>query len=100
MNHSEIAGIIYSGKEQRLRRFFLINLRTIRINSIQKKIMFISAGAGIGFAYYYFIGCTTGSCPISSNPYIATMYGAVSGFILSINSKKGTKESDTNNQKY
>lgn len=48
----------------------------------------ILLGAIAGFAYYFFIGCNSGSCPISSNPLISTGYGALLGLILSIPSKK------------
>jgi hypothetical protein len=44
--------------------------------------LFAAAGAAAGFAYYTFIGCTTGSCPITSNPYLMTAYGAVVGVVL------------------
>lgn len=53
-----------------------------------KRILPVAAGAGLGFAYYYFIGCRTGSCPISSNPYISTIYGAFVGLVLALPSKK------------
>jgi len=39
-------------------------------------------GAAVGFAYYKFIGCTSGACPITSNPWISTLYGAVIGFMI------------------
>lgn len=53
-----------------------------------KRILPVIAGGVIGFAYYYFIGCTTGSCPIQSNPYISTLYGALIGVVLAIPGKK------------
>mgnify|MGYP001324392557 CR=1 FL=1 len=40
-------------------------------------------GALGGFAYYY-IGCSNGTCPISSNPWTSTAYGALMGAVLSI----------------
>lgn len=40
-------------------------------------------GALLGYGYYRLVGCATGTCPITSNPRIATLYGAVLGFLLS-----------------
>ncbi|MBI5216592.1 MAG: hypothetical protein HY960_12645 [Ignavibacteriae bacterium] len=39
-------------------------------------------GATGGYAYYYFIGCVSGTCAITSNPYISTGYGALMGFLV------------------
>ncbi|MBN1351814.1 hypothetical protein JXJ21_20560 [candidate division KSB1 bacterium] len=47
-----------------------------------KKIGIILAGAALGFAYYRFIGCSSGVCPITSNPWISTGYGALIGFLF------------------
>ncbi len=44
-----------------------------------KRSLVILAGAAGGYAYYYFIGCVSGTCPITSNPYISTAYGALIG---------------------
>ncbi len=41
-----------------------------------------AAGAVIGYLYYRFVGCSTGTCPITSNPLISTIYGAVMGLLL------------------
>lgn len=40
------------------------------------------AGAAAGYLYYHFIGCAGGSCPITSNPYISILYGAMLGFLV------------------
>jgi uncharacterized membrane protein YedE/YeeE len=53
-----------------------------------KSVSAVLAGAVFGFGYYYFIGCRTGSCPISGSPYISTLYGAVVGLVLTLPSKK------------
>lgn len=39
-------------------------------------------GAAGGFLYYKFIGCKTGACPITSNPWISTLYGALIGLMI------------------
>jgi hypothetical protein len=54
-----------------------------------KKVFPVAAGATLGYAYYYFIGCNSGACPITSNPWVSTIYGAVAGLVFTIpNSKK------------
>lgn len=42
----------------------------------------IPAGAALGYGYYRLVGCSTGACPITSNPWIATIYGGVIGGLL------------------
>jgi hypothetical protein len=48
-----------------------------------KLLAFVAIGALAGFGYHKLIGCRTGTCPITANPYISTVYGAVMGFLLS-----------------
>lgn len=40
------------------------------------------AGALLGFLYYRLIGCASGTCPITANPYMSSIYGAILGFLL------------------
>jgi hypothetical protein len=56
-----------------------------------KRALPIFAGAGLGYSYYYFIGCVSGTCPITSNPWISTTYGALLGFLI-VPRKKKAKE--------
>jgi hypothetical protein len=44
--------------------------------------LFLLGGAAVGFLYYRFVGCRSGSCAITSNPYISTLYGALLGLLL------------------
>jgi hypothetical protein len=53
-------------------------------------ILLFLCGATFGYLYYYFIGCSSGTCPISSNPYISIGYGGVLG-VLSLDSLKYIK---------
>jgi len=42
----------------------------------------IVVGALGGFLYWKFIGCSSGSCPITSSPLISTIWGAVMGWLV------------------
>lgn len=58
--------------------------RASRLKSIPWKLIAgIGIGGGVGFLYYYFIGCVSGTCPITSNPYMSVLYGAVMGGLVS-----------------
>jgi len=35
-----------------------------------------------GFLYYHFIGCASGSCAITSNPYLSTLGGSFLGLFV------------------
>lgn len=39
-------------------------------------------GAVGGFLYYYYVGCVSGTCSITSRPVNATLYGAMMGGLL------------------
>jgi hypothetical protein len=39
-------------------------------------------GGGLGFAYYKFVGCSSGTCPLTSNPYISTIYASIVGALV------------------
>lgn len=59
----------------------------------------IIVGALAGFSYWYYVGCYTGTCPITSNWHISSVYGGVMGGLLgSIGGeyikKKGDKAGD------
>lgn len=49
-------------------------------------------GAVAGYAWYRVVGCATGTCPITSNPYTSTLYGAVMGLMLGASSLAGGAE--------
>jgi uncharacterized protein YacL len=63
-----------------------------------KLVLFMLAGAGAGYAYYAFVGCATGTCPITSNPIISTVYGAIIGFLLSFVFTKPKKKKNAAGQ--
>jgi hypothetical protein len=45
-------------------------------------IIGVVAGGIVGFLYYRFIGCRSGACIITGNPYISTIYWAVLGGLV------------------
>ena len=58
--------------------------------------MIILAIVGVigGFLYYRFVGCASGACPITSNPYISTVYGGVIGLLLGYIVTPGKKKEE------
>jgi hypothetical protein len=49
---------------------------------ILRIVIGVVVGGGLGFAYYKFVGCSTGTCPLTSNPFISTLYGMVVGALV------------------
>ena len=49
---------------------------------ILRIIIGIVLGGGLGFGWYKLVGCSTGTCPLTSNPVISTIFGAVFGALL------------------
>ena len=45
--------------------------------------LFALGGALAGLAYYYLVGCSTGTCAITSNPFSSMLYLGFVGWLLS-----------------
>jgi hypothetical protein len=39
-------------------------------------------GAALGFGWHKLVGCSSGACPLTSNPIISTIYGLTVGALL------------------
>jgi hypothetical protein len=52
--------------------------------STVRSVLFVLGGAASGFAYWRTIGCASGTCPLTSNPYVSTAYGAFVGLAMSV----------------
>ena len=52
-----------------------------------RPLLFVLAGALLGFGYYYLFGCA-GNCTILSSPWMTMMYMGVIGGLLSEVTKK------------
>lgn len=42
----------------------------------------VAVGALAGYLYYYFVGCASGTCAITSKPLNSTLYGALLGGVF------------------
>ena len=42
-------------------------------------IVGVIVGGLLGYAWHSFVGCSTGTCPITSNPWISTIFGMLIG---------------------
>ena len=55
---------------------YLKSLFTLRV------LIGLIAGAAIGYAYGYYVGCNGGTCPLTSNPMNTAAYFALLGGVL------------------
>lgn len=66
-------------------------------------IIGVSIGSILGFLYWYYIGCTSGTCPLTSKWYTSSLYGALFGYLTislivdSIKKKKENEQIQSNN---
>jgi presenilin-like A22 family membrane protease len=67
---------------KKMERVLIESLKIYLKNPIGKRTAASLAGGIAGFAYYYYVGCASGTCAITGNPYISTAYGAVIGYLL------------------
>ncbi|MEG1607287.1 MAG: hypothetical protein RR329_03580 [Mucinivorans sp.] len=73
-----------------MKQFILSNLLSI--------LGGIVGGVG-GYLYYLIVGCSTGSCPITSSPIISTLWGmAMGALIFSMFNKKNKKDENNNSR--
>lgn len=52
------------------------------MNSIVRIVIGAVIGAAIGFAMYKFVGCRTGACPLTGNPYVAMTIWGIAGALM------------------
>jgi len=50
---------------------------------LTKIILGAVAGGTLGFGCYKLVGCPTGGCPLTSNPWLSTAYGMAAGAPIS-----------------
>ena len=58
-------------------------------------MMILAVVGGLGcFLYYRLVGSASGACPITSNPYISTVYGGVIGILIGYIVTPGKKKEE------
>ena len=60
------------------------------------EILGATVGTIAGWCYWYFAGCSSGSCAITSSPVNSTLYGALLGGITGSMFKKTDKQEQKN----
>lgn len=45
-------------------------------------IIGVVGGGLLGYAAYRFIGCSSGACPLTANPWISTIIGMIFGAMM------------------
>jgi len=64
----------------------------------ENKLYIIGAivGAIAGYAYWFYVGCASGTCGITSKPVNSTLYGALMGSLFFGLFKKNKVQEQTN----
>ena len=58
-------------------------MKILAKHKLVKLVVFgVIIGSIAGYLYYYFVGCASGTCAITSNPINSTLYGAMMGGLL------------------
>lgn len=75
----------------------MLNMKKLLLNN-KLLIIGVFIGAVAGYLYYYFVGCASGTCAITSSPVNSTLYFAFLGGLVTniIKSDTKTKKSTTN----
>lgn len=42
----------------------------------------VVGGAAAGYGWHRLVGCSSGACPLTSNPWLMILYGGAMGYML------------------
>jgi high-affinity Fe2+/Pb2+ permease len=54
-----------------------------RLPMMARLVIGVVVGGILGYCLYRFVGCSSGACPITSNPWVSTIVGMVIGGLSS-----------------
>ncbi len=52
------------------------------MSAVWRSVTGAAVGAALGWAYYRFVGCRTGACPLTSNPWTSMIWWGLIGALL------------------
>jgi hypothetical protein len=52
------------------------------VKKYQRNLIGIVIGAIAGWLYWHFVGCSSGTCAITSKPMNSSLYGALMGYLI------------------
>jgi hypothetical protein len=55
---------------------------TLLFHKYKRELIGITLGAIARFLYWKFVGCSSGTCMITSKPINSTLYGGLMGFLV------------------
>ncbi len=64
------------------------------LDKYKLELIGVTLGSIGGWCYWYFVGCSTGTCAITSSPVNSSLYGAMMGGILLSMFKKENKTTE------
>lgn len=67
------------------------------ISTYKQYILGIAIGGIAGFLSWRFVGCNSGTCPITSTWHNTTLYGMLMGILIASPSKKRQEKQDIEN---
>jgi hypothetical protein len=70
----------------------------LKSSAFRRTLISIVIGGLSGFLYFYFVGCKSGTCPITSNPYGSIITGGLLGFLIGGSSASDKAKENTSNQ--
>ena len=56
-------------------------MKGMKMSPIVKTVLGAAVGAAIGYAMYRFVGCKTGTCPLTANPWTSMLIWGIVGAI-------------------
>ena len=58
------------------------NINKLKSLFTLKTLIGIVVGIFGGYIYYLKIGCSSGTCPITSNPWMSMLWGGILGYLI------------------